>query len=167
MAFSLARAGRLRSNPLDVLQELVDANQWAFDRVTDAEMVIELSGRWSDYRMFVAWHQEHNAIYLSCRVDTRLPTQKRADLVELLALINEKLWLGHFDLCSEEKVPVFRHTVLLRGAAGVSVEQLEDLVDIAFSECDRFFPAFQFVLWGGRRPAEAIAAALLDTKGEA
>jgi hypothetical protein len=62
---------------------------------------------------------------------------------------------------------MFRHTVLLRGSSGASVEQLEDLVDIARSECERFFPAFQFVLWAGRSPREALEAAMLETVGEA
>jgi len=62
---------------------------------------------------------------------------------------------------------VFRHTTLLRGAGGASVEQLEDLVDIALTECERYYPAFQFVIWGGKNPSQAIAAAMLDTVGEA
>ncbi len=49
-------------------------------------------------------------------------------------------------------MPVFRHSVLLRGARGASAESLEDMVDIAITECERFFPAFQFVLWGGKSP---------------
>ena len=41
------------------------------------------------------------------------------------------------------------------------------MVDIAITECERFFPAFQFVLWGGKPPAEALAAAMLECVGEA
>jgi hypothetical protein len=62
---------------------------------------------------------------------------------------------------------MFRHTTLLRGAPGASVEQLEDLVDIALTECERFFPAFQFVIWGGKSASEAIGAAMFETVGEA
>jgi hypothetical protein len=40
-------------------------------------------------------------------------------------------------------------------------------MEIAVSECDRFYPAFQFVIWGGKSAAEAIGAAMLDTVGEA
>jgi hypothetical protein len=81
-------------------------------------------------------------------------------------MINEKLWLGHFDLCSEDLVPMFRHTMLMRGG-NASIEPLEDLVDIALNECERYFPAFQFVLWGGKSPREALNAAMLDPVGEA
>ena len=42
-----------------------------------------------------------------------------------------------------------------------------DLVDIALSECERFYPAFQFVVWGGKSPAQAIASAMIDPVGEA
>ncbi len=156
-----------RSNPIDILEELVSANEWRFDRTADAEMVIELAGTWCDYRMYFAWQEDLRGIYFSCLFDVRIPPAKRAAVCEMVTLINEKLWLGHFDLCSEELVPMFRHTILLRGIGSVSVEQLEDVVDIAFSECERFFPAFQFVLWGGKSPQEALAAAMLETIGEA
>jgi hypothetical protein len=97
----------------------------------------------------------------------KVPAKKRNHLYALLAMANEKLWLGHFDLWSEEGLPMFRHSALFRDEAGASVELIEDLVDIAITECDRFYPAFQFVLWGGKDPAEAIAAAMLETEGEA
>ena len=62
---------------------------------------------------------------------------------------------------------MFRQTMLLRGSRGAAVEQLEDLVEIALSECERFYPAFQFVIWGGKSASEAVSAAILDTMGEA
>jgi hypothetical protein len=57
--------------------------------------------------------------------------------------------------------------VLLRGTSGASSESLEDMVDIAITECERFFPAFQFVLWGGKTPKDAMDAAMLECVGEA
>ena len=97
----------------------------------------------------------------------RVPAEKRAPVSELLALVNARLWIGHFDLVFEEGTPAFRQTVLLRGADRLSVEQLEDLMDIGVVECERFYPAFQFLIWAGKSPADAIAAAMLDTVGEA
>ncbi len=77
------------------------------------------------------------------------------------------MWHPLFTSRTEEGVPMFRHAVLLRGLDGASMEQIEDLVDIALSECERFYPAFQFVIWGGKSAQDAISAALLDTVGEA
>ena len=131
------------TNPIDLLEELVSANEWRFDRTNDGEMVVEIGGNWCDYRMYFAWQEDLSAVYFSCLFDVRIPPQKRLQTADLVAMINEKLWLGHFDLCSE------------------------DLVDIALNECERFFPAFQFVLWGGKSPREALDAAMLEPVGEA
>ena len=155
------------ANPIDLVEEIVQANEWAHDRANDAEMVAEVSGRWCEYRMFFLWQQETSALHFSCGFDMKVPKGRKAPVYELLALVNEKLWLGHFDVASDDNSPAFRHAVLLRGALGASVEQIEDLVDIALSECERFYPAFQLVVWGGKTPDEAITAAMIDPVGEA
>jgi len=168
MSASLGAVGERAANPLDVLEQIVAANEWAFERRSDGEMAVEAPGKWCDYSLFFSWSSEISAMHFSCAFDLKVPTgAKRERLYELLAMANEKLWIGHFGLESEEGVPVFRHSVLLRGAPGASAESLEDMVDIALTECERFFPAFQFVLWGGKAPAEALQAAMLDCAGEA
>ncbi len=62
---------------------------------------------------------------------SRCPSAQRRNLFELLALANERLWIGHFGMDPDDGMPLFRHSVLLRGAPGASVESLEDMVDIA------------------------------------
>ena len=155
------------TNPLDMMEQIVAANEWAFDRRNDSEMAAEAPGKWCDYGLYFSWSQEISAMHFTCAFDLKVPEKQRGILYELLALANEKLWLGHFGLEGDNGNPVFRHAVLLRGAQGASAESLEDLVDIALTECERFYPAFQFVLWGGKAPADALAAAMLDCVGEA
>jgi hypothetical protein len=154
-------------NPLDVMEQIVVENEWAFDRRSDSEMAAQAPGKWCDYTLYFSWSHEISAMHFSCTVDLKVPPRRRAALYELLALGNEKLWIGHFGLDSDDHVPVFRHSVLLRGASGASSESLEDMVDVAITECERFFPAFQFVLQGGKTPTDALAAAMLDCAGEA
>ena len=154
-------------NPIDLVEEIVIANNWAHDRASEEELVVEISGRWCDYRLYFVWQEELCALHFSCGFDMKVSKGRRSALYELLALANEKLWLGHFDISAEENSPAFRHAVLLRGAPGASAESLEDMVDIAITECERFFPAFQFVLWGGKTPQDALAAAMLECVGEA
>ena len=155
------------ANPIDLVEEIVQANEWAHDRSTDDEMVVEISGRWCDYRLLFLWQREMNALHYSCTFEMKVPRVRRAAVYELLAAINERLWFGHFDLASDDHSPAFRQGVLLRGAFGASVEQIEDLVEISLSECERFFPAFQLVVWGGKSAESAIAAAMIDPVGEA
>ncbi len=154
-------------NPLDVIEQLVAANEWAFDRRSDHEMAAEAPGKWCDYGLYFSWSSEISAMHFTCAIDMKVPERQRTALYELLALANERLWIGHFGMDSDDGMPLFRHSVLLRGATTASAESLEDMVDIAITECERFYPAFQFVLWGGKSPADALQAAMLECMGEA
>lgn len=154
-------------NPLDVLEQIITANDWAFERRSDSEMAAEAPGRWCDYGLFFNWSGEISAMHFTCAFEMKVPAKRRAALYHLLALANERLWIGHFALDADDAIPVFRHAVLLRGAAGAPAESLEDLMDIAITECERFYPAFQFVLWGGKTPEDALEAAMLECAGEA
>lgn len=154
-------------NPLDIVEEIVAANEWLFDRSNEDELVVELAGRWCHYRMYFVWQREVGALQFSCQFDMRVPEGKRCDINDLLSLLNNRLWLGHFDLDLQQNSPLFRYTVLARSDRLPGVEVFEDLVEIALTECERFYPAFQFVVWGGKSPNEAIAAAMIDTAGQA
>lgn len=167
MTLVAAETTQYTQNPLDTLEEIISAHDWAFERASTDEMLVEVAGRWCNYRLFFFWQDEISAMQFSCQFDMKVPDKKRPAVAELLAMVNERMWLGHFDVDADEATPMFRHTTLLRGASGASVEQLEDLVDIALTECERFYPAFQFVVWGGKAPTEAVTAAILDTVGEA
>jgi hypothetical protein len=154
-------------NPLDILEELVSANNWTFDRASDVELAVQVTGQWADYHIWSVWHEDLRAMYFACHFDCRIPEAKRADVLELLALFNESLWLGHFDYCRKDGAVLFRHTVPLRGTQGASVEQLEDLMDTAVTECERFYPALQLVVWGGQCSSQAMAVATMEPQGTA
>jgi hypothetical protein len=155
------------TNPLDIVEQVITGYDWAFDRRSDSEIAAAAPGRWCDYALYFSWSHEISVMHFSCAFDLKAPERKREPLYELLARANEKLWIGHFGMDEEDGMPVFRHSLLLRGATSASAESVEDMVDIAVTECERFFPAFQFVLWGGKPPTEALAAAMLDCVGEA
>ena len=80
-----------------------------------------------------------------------------------MTAINANLWLGHFDIRPGGTVPCFRHTSLFRGMThGSGADHLEDLVDIALSECERYYPAFS-LLSRSSTAADSAALALAMT----
>ena len=155
------------ANPIDLVEQVISANEWVFERRSEAEMAAQVPGKWCDYGLYFCWSNEISVMHFSCAFDLKLPEKQRSALYELLARANEQLWIGHFGMDEENGMPIYRHAVLLRGTPSASAELIEDLVDIALTECERFFPAFQFVLWGGKTPAEALEAAMLECVGEA
>jgi hypothetical protein len=155
------------ANPIDLLEQIVAANEWAFDRYADDEMNVGIEGSWTKYHLWFAWREAQRSLQISCAFDLKVAREKIAGMHSLLALMNERMWLGHFDLWAQEGLLMYRHAQLYAGGARATTEQMEELVSIALRECERFFPAIQFVLWGGKSPSEAIAAAMLETEGEA
>jgi hypothetical protein len=165
----VARRNRVSTplNPLDLVEEIITANEWTFERTSAEELIVEVAGRWCDYNIFFAWCRETNALQFCAACELRIPSARRAAVRDLVLLINDKLWLGHFGISGDDYMLTFRHTVLLRGTPGATTEQVEDMLDIALSECDRYYPAYQFVMWGARTPIDALAAALIDPVAEA
>jgi hypothetical protein len=153
--------------PLDVVEKVVSARNWTFDRRGDLEMAVQAPGHWCDYSLYFSWNTDVGAMHFSCAFDMRVPPEKRRPIVDLLALINEKLWLGHFGMWEGDGLPIFQHSLPLRGTDGPTAEQMEDILEAAVIECERFYPAFQFVIWGGRSAQDAVAMAMIDTVGEA
>ena len=152
--------------PLDLVEQVVRTQGWNFRRVHDDEMAAEYRGKWCDYSLHFAWSNEVNAFHFTCAFDVRIPDPKKEDVNQLLALANDKLWLGHFGIWQDEGLPMYRHALPLRSSK-LSAEQIEDLLDISLSECERFYPAFQYVVWGGKPPADALEAAIINPIGEA
>ena len=155
------------SNPLDMVEEIVLANQWHFERAHDDELVVEMSGAWCNYRLYFHWQKDISALQFTCQLDMKVPDARVQAVYELIGLVNNRLWFGHFDLCAEEKTPLFRYTNLYRGMTSPVLEQLEDMVEIALTESERFYPAFQYVIWGGKGAESAMTAAMLDPVGRA
>ncbi len=157
----------LLSNPLDLVEQVIIDRDWAYDRPSDEELVAEVTSAWCNYRVWFTWQAEQGAMIFSCAFETKLPKSAYAKIYPLLAMVNDKLWIGHFDLVNDDNAIAFRHTMLMRGGCVISIEQLEDLIDIAVSECERFFPAFQALVWGHKSPEAALEAAIFETVGEA
>ena len=153
--------------PVDMLAALFEAHGWPVEFVRDDEVCTEIPGSWTTYQVRGVWRAEDRVLQLLCLPDVRVADPKLDAARELLALVNEQLWLGHFDLWSQGGVLVYRHALMLGDDGLLSLSMAQSLVDNAIAECDRFYPAFQFLLWGDKSARAALDAALVDAAGEA
>ncbi len=159
-------AGQEDAAPLAMLAALFRAHGWPCESGGD-ELAGEIQGSWAKYQLKCLWRGEDNVLQIIALPDIRVADDKRAVAHELLALVNEQVWLGHFDIWSQGGTVLYRNATLLADEGLLSLSQAQDLVETAVEECDRFYPAFQFVLWGDKPPREALAAAMVDAAGEA
>ena len=154
-------------NPIDDFERIVGGHDWPFQRSTDNEIDLTLVGTWCDYHLTIAWRGEIEALHLTTTLDIKIGPEKIDEIRTLLTLINEQLYFGHFDLWSEERLLMFRFGLPLNGGAVATEEQCEQLLQVAIEACERFYPAFQFVLWAGKSAEDAVSAAMFETIGSA
>ncbi|MGQ4273313.1 YbjN domain-containing protein [Terrihabitans sp. B22-R8] len=154
-------------NPVDVVEHLAASNDWMFDRATEDEITINVGGGWTDYHVSITWMHDIEALHIACAFDLKVPEPRRAEVQRLLNMVNEQIWIGHFDLWSKEGLVLYRHALLLAGGAEPSDRQIEAMLHTATEACERYFQAFQFVVWAGRTAREAFDAVIFDTAGRA
>lgn len=154
------------NNPVDLMEQVASINDWQFER-TDDELCMTIGGTWSDYDVSMSWMESFEALHLACAFDLKIPENRTLESVKLISSINEQLLIGHFDLWREDGSVMFRQTLLLNGGAEPTSEQLECLLTSALEACERYFQAFQFVVWAGKSSTEAMDAVLFETHGTA
>ncbi len=155
------------NDPLLVAEEVINRRGWSHERPSKAEITLTRQGSWGNYHLYMAWLEEMQIMQFCCVYGFSVQNAKQAQLHELLSLLNERMWLGHFEYDSAEQSVLFRHNMRVIEQEQNIGQQIDDLMQIAIEQCEKFYPAFQFVLWGGKSPAEAIEACLLPVAGHA
>ncbi|HLQ89465.1 MAG TPA: YbjN domain-containing protein [Xanthobacteraceae bacterium] len=156
-----------RGNPLDVVERMALTNDWSFERAGEDEIAILVRGKWADYRVSYTWMDDIEALHLACAFEFKVPDHCRTDVQHLLTLINEQMWIGHFDVWAKDGLVMFRHALVLSGGVTATDGQCEAVLSTALDACERYYPAFQFVVWAGKTARQALDAAMFNTVGHA
>jgi len=156
-----------RDSPLDVVERMAAGNNWPFERAGEDEIGLAVTGRWTHYQVSFTWMTDIETLHLACAFDMKVPELRLTDVQKLIALINEQLWIGHFDVWTQNGVIMFRHALVLAGGVVASGRQCEAVLGTAIDTCERYFPAFQFVIWAGKSAREAMDSAMFETTGQA
>jgi hypothetical protein len=156
-----------RANPLEVVERVASANDWSFERAGDDEITILVRGKWTDYQVSYTWMHDIEALHLACAFEFKVAERVRSETQQLIAMVNEQLWVGHFDLWPQDGLVMYRHALVLAGGMEASSGQCEAMLGIGLDACERYYPAFQFVVWAGKPAREALDAAMFETAGEA
>lgn len=61
---------------------------------------------------------------------------------------------------------MFRHALLLNGSVATPA-QCDAMLRAALEACERYYQAFQFVVWAGKESREALVSTMFDTEGQA
>ena len=92
---------------------------------------------------------------------------RRQAIAELVMMANERLWLGHFDYWADEGVIIYRHALPMLDRVEPEAGEVRAVMAAGLDAVNMFVPAFNFAIWAGKSPREALEAALFETAGEA
>ena len=154
-------------HPVDIIEHIAAINDWNFERQDADEISISVRGSWSDYHVSFNWMEDLESLHIASAFDLKVPEARRGEVKALIALVNEQLWIGHFDMWANDGVILFRNSHLLTGGAEVSPQQCEALLRSATESCDLYYQAFQFVVWAGKESREALVSTMFQTEGQA
>jgi len=154
-------------HPIDIVETLAEINAWAFDRVADDQIAMAIEGAWRTYSITLAWSPHDETLRLVCSFEMDPPSASLPGLFETLNSANDKCWTGAFTLWQEQKLMVYRYGLALTGGETAGPAQISRIVQTAVAMCERFYPAFQLVCWGGESPRDAMRVAMDEAFGTA
>ncbi|MDX2233076.1 MAG: YbjN domain-containing protein [Hyphomonadaceae bacterium] len=156
----------------DELMDVVEAilqedDRFVSERADDGDVQFGFKGAWCEAVGYFSWREELPAMLFTVSFGLAADEGRRREAAHLIAMINENLWLGHFDLWAEDGSIVFRHAVPMIGRSEIAPGEVQALLASALDAADRFYPAFGFLLNDGKSAEDAAFAALFETAGEA
>lgn len=160
-------SGMESSNPIETLEEIAKENKWPLEKLSDDEATLECEGRWGHFVLSFVWQEDYQALLFMCSSDLQVDRARLQAVKDLMYEINHKVWLGHFDMDDAENFVIFRYNSLMRGFIANGQEHIEDLIELAMTEFDRFYPAFKAVLSERKVANDIMLTMLADPMGEA
>ena len=167
MTIQLVEQPQPVSDPLEALEAIAGALDLESERIDDDELHVAVPGAWRDSGVWFTWRPELSTLQIGSPLDIKAPDARRGQAARLVSLINERLWVGHFDVWSEDNAFVYRNAAILPADGAVDAAQAKALIQGAAEAIDRFLPAFNYFVWGGKSAEDSLQSSLFDTVGSA
>lgn len=168
MSLTVENQTSLDTDAMDVVESCLAVAGWDFQRDEGDETLQCIAAtRWGDMGGMFASRHEPPALHFSITLDVKPTNSRRSQIAELVMMANERLWLGHFDYWADEGVIIYRHALPMLDRSEPGTGEVRAVMAAGIDAVNMFVPAFNFVIWAGKSPSEALEAAMFETAGEA
>ena len=154
-------------HPIDIVEHLAEHRDWDFDRIGDDQIAMAVEGQWRTYSITTAWSGFDETLRMVCTFEMDPPEDQVEGLYELLNQINDQCWAGAFTYWPEQKLMVYRYGLVLSGGQVACADQIDTIIGAAVMSAERYYPALQLLVWGGRSPRDAMQVAIAEAYGRA
>ncbi|CUH52315.1 type III secretion system chaperone family protein [Shimia marina] len=154
-------------HPIDIVEHLAEGRDWNFDRIADDQIAMAVEGQWKTYSITLAWSAFDETLRMVCSYEAEPPRSKLPQLYEALNAVNDECWGGAFTYWEQQKLMIYRYGLVLSGGQMASPDQIDTMIRTAIENAERFYPAFQLVVWGERTVKDAMQVAIAEAYGRA
>lgn len=154
-------------HPIDIVEHIAEHHDWDFDRVADDQIAMAVEGQWRTYSITLAWSPADETLRLICTFEMDPPAGRLPELYETLNATNDMCWAGAFSFWRAQKLMVWRYGLVLAGNQSACTEQIDTMIRAAVLSAERFYPAFQLVVWGEETTENAMQVAMAEAYGRA
>jgi len=154
-------------HPIDIVENIAAHHDWDFDRIGDDQIAMAIEGQWRTYSITLAWSGYDETLRMVCTFEMEPPEDKVPGLYELINAMNDQCWAGAFTYWAEQKLMVYRYGLVLAGGQVASPEQIDTMINAAVLSAERYYPAIQLQVWGGRSTKDAMQVAIAEAYGRA
>jgi hypothetical protein len=154
-------------HPIDLVEYIAEHHDWEFDRIADDQIAMAVEGQWRTYSITLAWSDYDETLRLVCSFEMEPPQDRLPALYKGLNAVNDQCWAGAFTFWEEQQLMVYRYGLVLAGGQVACPDQVDTMIRAAVLSAERYYPAFQLVIWGNREPEDALQVAIAEAYGRA
>lgn len=154
-------------HPIDIVEHIAEHNDWEFDRLADDQIAMAVEGQWKTYSITLAWSGFDETLRMICTFEMEPPEDRLPVLYEGLNAVNDQSWAGAFSYWPEQKLMIYKYGLILAGGNDASPEQIDTMITAAVMSAERYYPAFQLMVWTDQSAKDALQVAIAETYGRA
>lgn len=154
-------------HPIDIVEHIAEYNDWDFDRIADDQIAMAVEGQWRTYSITLAWSGADETLRMICTFEMEPPTDRLPALYEGLNAINDQCWAGAFSYWAEQKLMVYKYGLVLAGGNIASADQIDTMITAAVLSSERYYPAFQLMVYTDKSVRESLQVAIAEAYGRA
>jgi len=118
----------------EIVEHVLGSLGWQYDRESYNSIQCIAPTRWGEMGCLFACRLDPAALHFSLTLDVKPQSTRKAVISELVMLMNEQLWLGHFDFWIEDEVIIFRHALPLAGRMAPGSGEVQAVLTAALQE---------------------------------
>lgn len=154
-------------HPIDIVEHIAEYNDWDFDRIADDQIAMAVVGQWRTYSITLAWSGADETLRMICTFEMEPPAERLPALFEGLNAVNDQCWAGAFSYWADQKLMVYKYGLVLAGGNIASAEQIDTMIAAAVLSAERYYPAFQLMVYTDKSVRDALQIAIAEAYGRA